>query len=30
LFRDFAPQHNHDYACGTPAECLEAAPKGMQ
>jgi len=30
LFHDFAPQHNNDYACVTPAEYLEATPKGMQ
>jgi hypothetical protein len=30
LRHDFAPQHNHDYACVAPAECLEAMPKGMQ
>jgi hypothetical protein len=28
-FRDFAPQHNYDYACVTPASCLEAKPIGM-
>jgi hypothetical protein len=30
LRHDFVPQHNYDYACVTPAECLEATPKGMQ
>jgi hypothetical protein len=28
-FHDFVPQHNNDYACVTPASCLEAKPKGM-
>ena len=28
-FRGFAPQHNHDDACVTPASCLEAKPIGM-
>jgi len=27
---DFAPQHNYDYTCVTPAEWIEATPKGMQ